>query len=66
MWFKLQRGFAGLIDFCYGSTSPIRLTRKRTTVENYLQQVQNNVGCFVLDLSYFKLRQIEAGEGNVV
>jgi hypothetical protein len=49
-----------------GSTSPIRLTRKRTTVENSLQQVQNNVGCFVLDLSYFKLRPIEVGQGNVL
>jgi hypothetical protein len=49
-----------------GSTSPIRLTRERTAVENCLQQLQNNVGCFVLDLSYFKLRQLEAGEGNVI
>jgi hypothetical protein len=49
-----------------GSTSPIRLTRERTTVENCLQQLQNNVGCFVPDLSYFKLRQLEVSEGNVV
>jgi hypothetical protein len=48
-----------------GSTSPIRLTRERTAVENCLQQLQNNVGCFVPDRSYFKLRQLEAGEGNV-
>jgi hypothetical protein len=49
-----------------GSTSPIRLTRERTVVENCLQQLQNNVGCFMPDLSYFKLRQLEAGEGNVI
>jgi hypothetical protein len=49
-----------------GSTSPIRLTRERTAVENCLQQLQNNVGCFVPDLSYFKLRQLEAGEENVI
>jgi hypothetical protein len=49
-----------------GLTSPIRLTRERTVMENCLQQLQNNVGCFVLDLSYFKLRQLEAGEGNVI
>jgi hypothetical protein len=49
-----------------GSTSPIRLTRERTAAENCLQQLQNNVGCFVTDLSYFKLRQLEAGEGNVI
>jgi hypothetical protein len=35
-----------------GSTSPIRLTRERTAVENCLQQLQNNVGCFVPDLSF--------------
>jgi hypothetical protein len=35
-------------------------------VDNCLQQLQNNVGCFVLDLSYFKLRQLEMGEGNVI
>jgi hypothetical protein len=49
-----------------GKTSPIRLTRERTAVENCLQQLQNNVGCFVLDLSYFKLRQLETGEGTVI
>jgi hypothetical protein len=49
-----------------GSTSPIRLTRERTDMENCLQQLQNNVGCFVVDLSYFKLRQLETGEGNVI
>jgi hypothetical protein len=49
-----------------GSTSPIRLTRERTAVENCLQQLQNNIGCFVQDHSYFKLRQLEAGEGNVI
>jgi hypothetical protein len=41
------------------------LTRERTAVENCLQQLQD-VGCFVPDLSYFKLRQLKAGEGNVV
>jgi hypothetical protein len=35
-------------------------------VENCLQQLQNNVGCFVPDLSYFKLRQLETGEGTVI
>jgi hypothetical protein len=35
-------------------------------VENCLQQLQNNVGCFVPDLSYFKLMQLEEGEGNVI
>jgi hypothetical protein len=35
-------------------------------MENCLQQLQNNVGCFVPDLSYFKLRQLKAGEGNVI
>jgi hypothetical protein len=35
-------------------------------MENCLQQLQNNVGCFVADLSYFKLRQLEVGEGNVI
>jgi hypothetical protein len=49
-----------------GSTSPIRLTRERTVVENCLQQLQNNVVSFVLNLSYFKLRQLDAGEGNVI
>jgi hypothetical protein len=49
-----------------GSTSPIRLTRESTDMENCLQQLQNNVGCFVVDLSYFKLRQLETGEGNVI
>jgi hypothetical protein len=38
-----------------GKTSPILLTRERTAIENYLQQLQNNVGCFVPDLFYFKL-----------
>jgi hypothetical protein len=47
-------------------TSPIRLTRERTAVENYLQQLQNNVGCFVPDLSYFKLRKLKTGEGTVI
>jgi hypothetical protein len=49
-----------------GSTSPISLTRERTAADNCLQQLQNNVRCFVSDLSYFKLRQVEAGEGNVI
>jgi hypothetical protein len=49
-----------------GKTSPIRLTRERTAVENCLQQLQNNVGCFVADLSYFKLRQLETGERTVI
>jgi hypothetical protein len=49
-----------------GKTTPIRLTRERTVVENCLQQLQNNVGCFMLDLSYFKLRQLETGEGTVI
>jgi hypothetical protein len=49
-----------------GKTAPIRLTRERTVVENCLQQLQNNVGCFVPDLSYFKLRQLETGEGTVI
>jgi hypothetical protein len=49
-----------------GSTSPIRLTRERTVVENCLQQLQNNVGCFMPDLSYFKLRQLETGEGAMI
>jgi hypothetical protein len=35
-------------------------------MENCVQQLQNNVGYFVLVVSYFKLRQLEAGEGNVV
>jgi hypothetical protein len=35
-------------------------------VENCLQQLQLYVGCFMPDLSYFKLRQLKAGEGNVV
>jgi hypothetical protein len=48
-----------------GKTSPIRLTRERTAVENCLQQLQNNVGCFVADLS-FKLRQLETGERTVI
>jgi hypothetical protein len=47
-------------------TSPIQLTRERTALENCLHQLQNNVGCFVPDLSYFKLRQLERGEGNVI
>jgi hypothetical protein len=46
--------------------SHIRLTRESTVVENCLQQLQNNVGCFVLNLSYFKLRQLETGEGTVI
>jgi hypothetical protein len=49
-----------------GKTTPIRLTRERTAVENCLQQLQNNVGCFIWDLSYFKLRQLETGEGTVI
>jgi hypothetical protein len=49
-----------------GKTSPIRLTCERTVVENCLQQLQNNVGCFVPDLSYFKLRQLKTREGNVI
>jgi hypothetical protein len=49
-----------------GKTSSIRLTRERIAVENCLQQLQNNVGCFVSDLSYFKLRQLEMGEGTVI
>jgi hypothetical protein len=49
-----------------GKTTPIRLTRERTVVENCLQQLQNNVGCFVPDLSYFKLRQLETVEGTVI
>jgi hypothetical protein len=34
-----------------GKTTPIQLTQERTAVENYLQQLQNNIGCFVPDLS---------------
>jgi hypothetical protein len=49
-----------------GKTSPIGLTQERTAVENCLQQLQNNVGCFVSDLSYFKLRQLGTGEGSVI
>jgi hypothetical protein len=49
-----------------GKTAPIRLTRERTAMENCLQQLQNNVGCFMPDLSYFKLRQLETGEGTVI
>jgi hypothetical protein len=49
-----------------GSTSPIRLTRESTAVESCLQQLQNNVRCFMPNLSYFKLRQLEEGEGNVI
>jgi hypothetical protein len=47
-----------------GSASFIWLIRQRTT-ENYLQHLQN-VGCFMPDLSYFNLRQLEVGESNVV
>jgi hypothetical protein len=50
----------------FGKTSHIRLTRERTAVENCLQQLQNKVGCFVLDLSYFQLRKLKTGEGNVI
>jgi hypothetical protein len=49
-----------------GKTSPIRLTRERTIVENCLQHLQNSVGCFVPDLFYFKLGQLETGEGTVI
>jgi hypothetical protein len=35
-------------------------------VENCLQQLQNNVGYFVPDLSYFKLRQLKGVEGSVI
>jgi hypothetical protein len=49
-----------------GKTSPIQLTRERTAMENCLQRLQNNVGCFVSDLSYFKLSQLETGEGTVI
>jgi hypothetical protein len=47
-------------------TSPIRLTRERSAVENCIQQFQNNVGCFVPNLSYFKQRHLETGEGTVI
>jgi hypothetical protein len=47
-----------------GKTAPIRLTRERTVMENCLQLLQNIVGCFVPDLSYFKLRQLETGEAT--
>jgi hypothetical protein len=49
-----------------GKTSSIQVTRDRIVVKNCLQQLQNNVGCFVRDLSYFKLRQLETGEGTVI
>jgi hypothetical protein len=49
-----------------GKIAPIRLTRERTTVENCLEQLQNNVGRLVPDLSYFKLRQLETGERTVI
>jgi hypothetical protein len=49
-----------------GKTSHIRLSQERTAVENCLQQLQNNVGCFVSDLFYFKLRKLETGEGTVI
>jgi hypothetical protein len=49
-----------------GKTAPIRLTREKTAVENCLQELQNNVVCFVPDLSYFNLRKLEMGEATVI
>ena len=38
-----------------GSPSPTRLTRERTVVEACLREL-HNVGYFVLDFSYFRLK----------
>jgi hypothetical protein len=46
-----------------GKRSPIRLTRERIAVENCLQQLQNNVGCFVPD--YEEALQGSSRCGNI-
>ena len=48
-----------------GDAAFIRLTQERTAVEKCIEALKN-IGCFVLDFSYFKMQQIQAGESNVV
>jgi hypothetical protein len=48
-----------------GTPTLIRLTQERTIVESCLQELQN-VRYFMPNFSYFKIKQLEACESNVV
>ena len=48
-----------------GGVAPIWITYERLAVEAYLQQLQDH-GYFVPDFSYFRIKQLEARENNVI
>ena len=48
-----------------GGVEPIWVTYERLVVEACLQHLQDH-GYFVPDFSYFKIKQLEAGESNVI
>jgi len=48
-----------------GGVAPIWVTYERLPVEVCLQQLQDH-GYFVPNFSYFRIKQLEAGESNVI
>ena len=48
-----------------GGVAPIWVTYERLAVQACLQQLQD-YGYFVLDFSYFRIKQLEARENNVI
>jgi hypothetical protein len=48
-----------------GGVAPNWVTYERLAVEVCLEQLQDH-GYFVQDFSYFRIKQLEAGESNVI
>ncbi|KAG2642028.1 hypothetical protein PVAP13_2KG266116 [Panicum virgatum] len=48
-----------------GGEAPIWTTYERLAVETYLQQLKNH-GYFVPDFSYFRVKQLQARESNII
>ena len=48
-----------------GGVAPIWVTYERLAVQAYLQQLQD-YGYFVPDFSYFRIKQLETRENNVI
>ena len=48
-----------------GGVAPIWVTYERLAVQAYLQQLQDH-GYFVPDFSYFRIKQLQARETNII
>ena len=49
----------------WGQIAPNRVTLESTVMEACIEQLKDH-GYFVPDLSYFRIKQLEEGEGNVI